>query len=41
MSVTKSRRVFLCVSSACVFRDHVCEYVKVIPSVHGSAGDPM
>ena len=41
MPVRKSRWVFVCVSSVCVFRDHVCEYVRSVPSVDGSAGDPV
>ena len=41
MPVRKSRWVFVCVSPVCVFRDHVCEYVRSVPSVDGSAGDPV
>ena len=37
----KSRWVFVCVSCVCVFRDHVCECVRAVPSVDGSAADPV
>ena len=32
MPVRKSRCVFVCVSRVCVCRDHVCVYIRAIPS---------
>ena len=37
MPVRKSRWVFVCVSCVCVCRENVCEYVRAVPSVDGSA----
>ena len=41
LPVRKCRWVFVCVSCVSVFREHVCECVRAVPSVHGSAGDPV
>ena len=41
MPIRKIRWVFVCVFSVCVCRDHICEYVRAVPSVDGSAGDPV
>ena len=41
MPARKSRWVFVCVICICVCQDHVCDYVKAVPSVDGCVGDPV